>query len=33
MIEKSLEELYDVKVERNVSAERLAQFEVSRWSV
>ncbi|KAF7827384.1 hypothetical protein G2W53_018548 [Senna tora] len=32
-IEKPLEELYKVKVERNVSAERLAELGVSRWSV
>ncbi|XP_058770340.1 uncharacterized protein LOC131643983 [Vicia villosa] len=32
-IEKSLEELYNVKVERKVSPERLAQLGVSRWSV
>ena len=31
--EKSLEELYNVKVERKVSPEKLAQLEVSRWSV
>ncbi|KAL1348093.1 hypothetical protein HN51_024075 [Arachis hypogaea] len=32
-IEKSLEELYNVKVERKVSSERLAQLGVSKWSV
>lgn len=32
-MEKSLEELYNVKVERKVSPERLAQLGVSRWSV
>ncbi|CAI8603622.1 unnamed protein product [Vicia faba] len=32
-IEKSLEELYNVRVERKVSPEKLAQLEVSRWSV
>ncbi|KDP30790.1 hypothetical protein JCGZ_13733 [Jatropha curcas] len=31
--EKSLEELYNVKVEREVSPERLAKLGVSRWSV
>ncbi|XP_028806095.1 uncharacterized protein LOC114760946 [Neltuma alba] len=32
-VEKPLEELYKVRVERNVSAERLAELGVSRWSV
>ncbi|RDX87630.1 hypothetical protein CR513_30875, partial [Mucuna pruriens] len=32
-IEKSLEELYNVKVERKVSPERLAELGVSKWSV
>ncbi|KAK7320527.1 hypothetical protein VNO77_30078 [Canavalia gladiata] len=32
-IEKSLEELYNVKVERKVSPERLAELGVSRWSM
>ena len=32
-IEKSLEELYNVKVERKVSPERLARLGVSKWSV
>ncbi|CAL0317587.1 unnamed protein product [Lupinus luteus] len=31
--EKSLEELYKIKVERKVSPERLAQLGVSRWSL
>jgi hypothetical protein len=31
--EKSLEELYNVKVETKVSPEKLAQLEVSRWPV
>ncbi|KAL7002907.1 hypothetical protein U1Q18_004068 [Sarracenia purpurea var. burkii] len=32
-IEKPLEELYNVRVERKVSPERLAELGVSRWSV
>ncbi|KAI3440889.1 Cupin_3 domain-containing protein [Psidium guajava] len=32
-IEKPLEELYNVKVERKVSKERLEELGVSRWSV
>uniref|UniRef100_A0A2P2P2P3 Uncharacterized protein LOC105141641 n=1 Tax=Rhizophora mucronata TaxID=61149 RepID=A0A2P2P2P3_RHIMU len=32
-VEKPLEELYNVRVERKVSPERLAQLGVSRWSV
>ncbi|GAV72161.1 Cupin_3 domain-containing protein [Cephalotus follicularis] len=32
-VEKSLEELYCVKVEKKVSPERLAELGVSRWSV
>ncbi|KAI3465615.1 hypothetical protein Pfo_022278 [Paulownia fortunei] len=32
-IEKPLEELYNVKVERKVSKERLAELAISRWSV
>ncbi|BAT86833.1 hypothetical protein LR48_Vigan09g267100 [Vigna angularis] len=32
-IEKSLEELYNVKVERKVSPERLTELGVSKWSV
>ncbi|KAJ9170043.1 hypothetical protein P3X46_018179 [Hevea brasiliensis] len=32
-VEKSLEELYNVKVERKVSPKRLAELGVSRWSV
>ncbi|GAU39161.1 hypothetical protein TSUD_147830 [Trifolium subterraneum] len=32
-IEKSLEELYNVKVERKVSPKKLAQLGVSKWSV
>ncbi|KAG8364573.1 hypothetical protein BUALT_Bualt18G0011400 [Buddleja alternifolia] len=32
-IEKPLEELYNVKVERQVSKERLAELGISRWSV
>ncbi|XP_054819486.1 uncharacterized protein LOC129318635 [Prosopis cineraria] len=32
-VEKPLEELYKVRVERNVSAERLAELGVSKWSV
>ncbi|XP_009365090.2 uncharacterized protein LOC103954963 [Pyrus x bretschneideri] len=32
-IEKPLEELYQVRVERRVSQERLAQLGVSRWSM
>lgn len=32
-VEKPLEELYKVRVERSVSAERLAELGVSRWSV
>ncbi|KAG5053174.1 hypothetical protein AAZX31_02G253800 [Glycine max] len=32
-IEKSLEELYNVKVERKVSPEKLAELGVSKWSV
>ncbi|KAK4420550.1 hypothetical protein Salat_2005400 [Sesamum alatum] len=32
-IEKPLEELYNVKVERKVSKERLSELGVSRWSV
>ncbi|CAI9112317.1 OLC1v1012754C1 [Oldenlandia corymbosa var. corymbosa] len=32
-IEKSLEELYNVKVERKVSKARLAELGVSKWSV
>ncbi|CAK9139619.1 unnamed protein product [Ilex paraguariensis] len=32
-IEKPLEELYRVRVERNVSQERLAELGVSRWSI
>lgn len=32
-IEKPLEELYNVKVERKVSTERLAELGVSRWSM
>ncbi|GMI69105.1 hypothetical protein like AT2G32650 [Hibiscus trionum] len=32
-VEKSLEELYSVRVERNVSKERLTELGVSRWSV
>ncbi|KAF3443430.1 hypothetical protein FNV43_RR13112 [Rhamnella rubrinervis] len=31
-IDKPLEELYNVKVERKVSTERLAELGVSRWS-
>ncbi|XP_057441605.1 uncharacterized protein LOC130733450 [Lotus japonicus] len=31
-LEKSLEELYNVKVERKVSPERLAQLGISKWS-
>ncbi|KAM0958879.1 hypothetical protein EV1_023920 [Malus domestica] len=32
-IEKPLEELYQVRVERKVSQERLAELGVSRWSM
>lgn len=32
-VEKSLEELYNVKVERNVSKQHLAELGVSKWSV
>jgi hypothetical protein len=32
-IEKYLEELYDVKVERKVSPAKQTQLEISRWSV
>jgi ethanolamine utilization protein EutQ (cupin superfamily) len=32
-IEKPLEELYNVKVERKVTPEKLAQLGVSKWSV
>lgn len=32
-IEKPLEELYNVRVERKVKPERLAELGVSRWSV
>lgn len=32
-VEKPLEELYSVKVERKVSKERLGELGVSRWSV
>lgn len=32
-VERPLEELYNVKVERKVSAERLQELGVSRWSV
>ncbi|XP_073147919.1 uncharacterized protein [Henckelia pumila] len=32
-VEKSLEELYNVRVERNVSKDRLVELGVSRWSV
>ncbi|KAK2649111.1 hypothetical protein Ddye_016600 [Dipteronia dyeriana] len=32
-VEKPLEELYNVKVERKVSPERLKELGVSRWSV
>ncbi|KAH6764718.1 RmlC-like cupins superfamily protein [Perilla frutescens var. hirtella] len=32
-VEKPLEELYNVKVERKVSKDRLAELGVSRWSV
>ncbi|XP_051115467.1 uncharacterized protein LOC127240700 [Andrographis paniculata] len=32
-VQKSLEELYNVKVERRASKERLAKLGVSRWSV
>ncbi|CAM8909210.1 unnamed protein product [Rhodiola kirilowii] len=32
-IEKPLEELYNVRVERQVPKERLAELNVSRWSV
>ena len=32
-VEKPLEELYNVRVERKVSSERLAELGVSRWSV
>lgn len=32
-IEKPLEELYNVRVERKVSPERLVELGVSRWSV
>ncbi|KAL5573420.1 hypothetical protein UlMin_023017 [Ulmus minor] len=32
-VEKPLEELYKVRVERKVSPERLAELEVSRWSM
>ncbi|EPS73043.1 hypothetical protein M569_01713 [Genlisea aurea] len=32
-VEKPLEELYNVKVERKASKERLAELGVSRWSV
>ncbi|CAL9013703.1 unnamed protein product [Prunus brigantina] len=32
-IEKPLEELYQVRVERKVSPERLAELGVSRWSM
>ncbi|PRQ52713.1 putative rmlC-like jelly roll protein [Rosa chinensis] len=31
-VEKSLEELYEVRVERKVSPERVAELGVSRWS-
>ncbi|KAJ8899394.1 hypothetical protein K2173_018368 [Erythroxylum novogranatense] len=32
-MEKPLEELYNVRVERRVSSQRLAELGVSRWSV
>ncbi|GFY97549.1 plastid transcriptionally active 18 [Actinidia rufa] len=32
-VEKPLEELYNVRVERKVSPERLAKLGVSRWSI
>ncbi|OWM75396.1 uncharacterized protein LOC116193752 [Punica granatum] len=32
-VEKPLEELYNVRVERKVSQQRLAELGVSRWSV
>ncbi|KZV31378.1 hypothetical protein F511_05482 [Dorcoceras hygrometricum] len=32
-VEKSLEELYNVRVERKVSKDRLLELGVSRWSV
>lgn len=32
-VEKSLEELYEVRVERKVSPERVAELGVSRWSM
>lgn len=32
-VEKPLEELYNVKVERKVSSERLTELGVSRWSM
>ncbi|GLT28326.1 hypothetical protein SLA2020_032680 [Shorea laevis] len=32
-VDKPLEELYNVRVERKVSPERLAELGVSRWSV
>lgn len=32
-VEKPLEELYNVRVERNLSKERLAELGVSKWSV
>ncbi|EEF37047.1 uncharacterized protein LOC8282539 [Ricinus communis] len=32
-VEKSLEELYNVRVERKVTPERLADLGVSRWSM
>lgn len=32
-VEKPLEELYNVRVERQVPAERLAELGVSKWSV
>ncbi|KAH9621107.1 hypothetical protein KSS87_022906 [Heliosperma pusillum] len=32
-VEKSLEELYNVRVERKVSAERLKELGVSKWSM
>ncbi|EXB37816.1 hypothetical protein L484_004075 [Morus notabilis] len=32
-IEKPLEELYNVRVERKVASERLAELGVSRWSM
>ncbi|CAI9760499.1 unnamed protein product [Fraxinus pennsylvanica] len=32
-IEKPLEELYNVRVERNVSKERLTELDISKWSM